>query len=69
MKEIFVPTVHSFENNNIFTGSCGMLRFKLSPKLDSGMILAEVWHGLLCYEKSEVEESKEFPMTAEGREE
>ena len=29
--EIFLPTLHTFENNNIFTGSCGLLRFRIAP--------------------------------------
>ena len=33
MAEIFVPTLHTFENNNIFTGSCGSLRFRIEPKV------------------------------------
>jgi len=68
MNEIFLPTLHSFENNNIFTGSFGLLRFKLTPKVGDALIAAEIWHGILCYEKSEIEETQEFPMTAEGRE-
>ena len=27
MAELFLPTLHTFAMNNIFTGSCGMLRF------------------------------------------
>ena len=68
MDQIFLPTLHSFENNNIFTGSFGLLRFKLTPNVGESLIVAEVWHGILCYEKSEIEEKQEFPMTAEGRE-
>lgn len=33
MAEIFVPTLHTFENNNIFTGSCGFLRFRIEPNV------------------------------------
>ena len=31
MPDIFIPTLHTFENNNIFTGSCGTLRFRIAP--------------------------------------
>ena len=68
MTEIFLPTLHTFENKNVFTGSCGPLRFKLTPKPDEGIITAEIWHGIFCYEKSTVEEVRDFPLTAEGRE-
>ena len=30
-------------------------------------IRVEVWHGLLCYEKSEMEDERTFPMSEEGR--
>jgi len=68
MTEIFLPTLHSFENKNVFKGSCGLLRFQLTPKPDEGIITAEIWHGIFCYEKSTVEEVRDFPLTEEGRE-
>ena len=53
--EIFLPTLHTFENNNIFTGSCGLLRFRIAPTvvmatpkevdLAASSIHAELWHG------------------------
>ena len=64
--------------NNIFTGSCGALRFRIAPQIvkknkkevdmDASTILAEYWHGLYCYEKSQMEGQETFPMTEEGRE-
>lgn len=77
-KELFLPVLHSFENDNIFTGSLGMLRFRIVPKVtmknakevdkDASSIEAEYWHGQLCYEKSTPEDKRVFPMTEEGRE-
>ena len=64
MNEIFVPTLHSFENKNSFSGSYGMLRFMLTPVEDQ--IEAKIWHGLFCLEKSEVEDTAMFFMTEEG---
>jgi len=62
---------------NTFTGSCGMFRFKIVPNVvkstpkevdfEQSSIKAEYWHGPFCYEKSEVEAEKIFPMTEEGR--
>ena len=66
MNEIYVPVLHFFENGNPFTGSFGLLRFFLKP--DAETITAKVWHGQFCMEKSEIEQEKEFPLTAEGRE-
>lgn len=77
MAEIYLPTLHTFAMDNVFTGSSGMLRFKIVPKVvkatpkevdfQQSAIFAEFWHGLYCYEKSQMEGSAEFPMTEEGR--
>ena len=73
---IYLPTLHTFAMNNIFTGSAGALRFKLTPQVVMGgrevdmaksTIRAELWHGPFCYEKSEIEQEKTFPMSEEGR--
>ncbi len=78
MAEIFIPTLHTFAMDNVFTGSCGMFRFRAEPKVvmatakevDFGesSIHVEYWHGLFCYEKSQMEGEETFPMTEEGRE-
>ena len=77
MAEIFLPTLHTFAMNNAFTGSCGLFRFRAvhnvvmaTPKeVDFGQssIHAEYWHGLYCYEKSQMEGEETFPMSEEGR--
>lgn len=77
MKEIFLPTLHTFAMNNIFTGSCGSFRFRAKPNvvmatkkevdMEASSIFAEYWHGPFCYEKSEMEGSETFPMSEEGR--
>ena len=78
MEELFIPTLHTFAMNNIFTGSCGLFRFRARPNVvmktakevdfEASSIHAEYWHGLFCYEKSEMEGEETFPMTEEGRE-
>ena len=78
MKELFLPTLHTFAMNNLFTGSYGMLRFRAKPNVimatakevdfEQSTIFVEYWHGLFCYEKSEMEGSGTFPLTEEGRE-
>lgn len=78
MAEIFLPTLHTFAMKNPFTGSCGMLRFRITPQVvmatpkevdfAQSSIQAEYWHGLYCYEKSEIEGTQVFPLTEEGRE-
>ena len=77
MEKIFVPTLHTFAMNNIFTGSNGLFRFRAVPQVvmlnpkevnfDESTIFVEFWHGLFCYEKSEMEGQQSFPLTEEGR--
>ena len=77
MADIYLPTLHTFAMKNSFTGSCGALRFKIVPKvemltpkevdMENSTIFAELWHGQLCYEKSEMEQEATFPMSEEGR--
>lgn len=35
--------------------------------LAASSIHAELWHGALCYELSEMEQERTFPMSQEGR--
>ena len=77
MVDIFIPTLHTFAMKNPFTGSCGLFRFKITPNVvmatpkevdfEQSSIKAEYWHGLFCYEKSEIEAEQIFPMSEEGR--
>ena len=77
MKEIFLPTLHWFAMNNLFTGSCGEFRFRAKPEVimatakevdfETSTVKVEFWHGPFCYEKSQMEGEMTFPMTEEGR--
>ena len=77
MEDLFIPTLHTFAMKNLFTGSFGMLRFRIKPEVimatpkevdfEQSSIFVEFWHGLYCYEKSAMEGSETFPMTEEGR--
>ena len=77
MPELFIPTLHTFAMNNIFTGSCGAFRFRAAPQvvkknakevdMEASSIHAEFWHGPFCYEKSQMEGQSTFPMSEEGR--
>ena len=76
MADIFLPTLHSFAMNNIFTGSWGAFRFRAEPKVimatakevdfEQSSIHAEFWHGPFCYELSTMEGERTVPMTQEG---
>lgn len=77
MAELFLPTLHTFAMNNIFTGSCGLFRFRAKPNVvmatakevdfEQSTIVAEFWHGPYCYEKSAMEGERTFSMTETGR--
>lgn len=77
MKEVFLPTLHWFAMKNPFTGSCGEFRFRAVPNVimatakevdfEASSIKCEFWHGLFCYEKSEMEAERIFPMSEAGR--
>lgn len=76
MADLFLPTLHTFAMNNIFTGSSGMFRFRAVPNVvmktpkevdfEASSIDVEYWHGLFCYEKSEMEGKLTYPMSEEG---
>ncbi len=74
---IFLPVLHYFAMNNIFTGSHGLFRFRAEPHvematpkevdMEKSNISVECWHGQFCYECSEMEDQQVFPMSEEGR--
>ena len=77
MSVIYLPTLHTFAMKNTFTGSCKLFRFKVVPSVtmngkevdfENSSMKAEYWHGQFCYEKSEIEGEKVFPLSAQGRE-
>ena len=78
MDRLFIPTLHTFAMKNPFTGSCGLFRFRIVPDVkmktpkevdfESSSMQAEYWHGLFCYEKSDMEGNAIFPLSEEGRE-
>lgn len=77
MEDLFLPTLHTFENKNVFTGSWGDLRYKITPNIvdingkdvdmDASSMKAEYWYGLFSYEKSEIRGEETFPLSEEGR--
>lgn len=77
MEDLFIPTLHTFAMDNIFTGSCGNFRFRIVPNVvkatpkevdfEQSSIQAQYWHGPFCYEKSEMEGEEIFPMSEDGR--
>ena len=75
MDELYLPTLHTFAMNNVFTGSAGNFRFKIVPKIqkngkevdfENSSIFAQFWHGPFCYQLSTMEGVQDFPMTEAG---
>lgn len=81
MAEIFLPTLHTFAMDNLFTGSWQQFRYRIVPTVfkaednpkevdfDKSSMTAEFWHGEFCYEMSQAEGTKTFPMSEKGYEE
>ena len=77
MQEVFLPTLHWFAMTNTFSGSCGEFRFMAKPNVimatakevdfEQSTVKCEFWHGPFCYEKSEMEGERTFPMSDDGR--
>ena len=72
MADIFIPTLHTFAMENPFTGSCGLFRFRIQPNVVKATpkevdFSASTLTAEYCYEKSTVEERRDFPLTEEGR--
>ena len=77
MADLFIPTLHTFAMDNIFTGSWETFRFRAVPKvvmktpkevdMEASSIFVQFWHGPFCYEKSTMEGENTFPMSEEGR--
>jgi hypothetical protein len=76
MIDIYLPTLHWFAMQNPFSGSCGDLRYFIRPNVvkagskevdfAQSKIVVELWHGMYCYEMSQIEERAEFPMSEDG---
>lgn len=59
-----IPRIYYFESRNIFTGSRKDFNFRIVP--EDGMLNVTTWHGFLCSELAEMEETAQFPLTKEG---
>ena len=59
-----IPKFYYFESKNVFTGSRDQtFNYKITP---GEMLKVQIWHGLICSEKAEIEQEKEFPMEQSG---
>ena len=70
MAELFLPVLSHFQNKNPWSASAGRLRYRILPTVAEqeadSFLTAEVWEGPWAYEFSTVEETKTFPLSAEG---
>lgn len=68
-----IPGLLYFQNGSTYTGSATEFgnkaakefRYKIKP--GDGAIIAEVWYGPFCYEKSEIVDHAEFTLDEDGR--
>lgn len=61
-----IPPVSYFQTKNYFNGSCDDLNYDIRPDKDVTTLTVKIWHGKLCMPLSEIEQTKEFPVTQEG---
>lgn len=59
-----IPAIYYFESGNIFTGSKKTLNFKIIP--DKENLVIQIWHGFICSELAEIEETQTFEMSETG---
>jgi len=59
-----IPRIFYFESGNIFTGSRGNLNFRIVPA--DGKLTVYIWHGFICHELAEMEDSHEFALSNDG---
>ncbi len=59
-----IPRIFYFESKNIFTGSRGDLNFRIVP--DGETLTVSIWHGFICSELTEMEDTNTFPLSEEG---
>lgn len=68
-----IPGLLYFQNGSTYTGSVNdfgnkeakEFRYIMKPK--DGILIAEVWYGPFCYEKSEIVDHAEFSLDDDGR--
>ncbi len=59
-----IPGLYYFQSKNIYTGSKNKtFNFKIIP---GDTLKVQLWHGMLCSEKSEIETEQEFPLDHDG---
>ncbi len=59
-----IPNLYYFEAGNYFTGSRKKLNFRIDS--DGKTMQVFTWHGFLCSDLCEKEETNSFPVTADG---
>lgn len=66
---VYIQDVKHYENGGTWTGSRGKLRFRCTPVKEEDKapgVQVEIWFSNLCYELSEIAETRVFDMTDEG---
>lgn len=59
-----IPRLYYFQSKNVYTGSKEhTFNYKITP---SDVLKVEIWHGMICSEKAEIEITQEFPFDQDG---
>ena len=78
MSALFIPTLSHWLHLNCWSGSLGRASYYVTPRVLEGQenvpaedraveLFVETWTGPLCYELSQMEAERTFPMSEEGR--
>lgn len=67
---LFIPVLSHFANGNPWSASAGRMRYRILPRSaeepGTCILQAQVWEGPWSYEFSTVEETRDFPLDADG---
>ncbi|MBQ8687072.1 MAG: hypothetical protein IJ512_00830 [Ruminococcus sp.] len=59
-----IPKLYYFQSKNVFTGSKNnTFNYKITP---GETLKVQLWHGMFCSEKAEIEQEQEFSLDQPG---
>jgi hypothetical protein len=61
-----IPQFYYFQSGNHFSGSQNQNQFNYKILYGKENLTLQIWHGLLCSEKAEIEIEKTFPLEESG---
>ena len=64
-KELWLPTLSHFQNDNGWSGSSGVLCYEIEKPKEETMTVV-LWYGPFCRQYAEEMERRQFPVTEDG---